>query len=211
MTLLGIMLVWPYVFLVLPLPIPRSLNKNLKQTQFLNCREEYPLTIFLLRKWNWLWLSLALSHLLSLFWSPINQLFLLKMITKTLKVGLGNGWPGCFLCLDQSVGRLKACTQKKWKIILIFKNIFRASFHLCVEAITKKEQQKLEVLAEIGAIQALKDRFGLFSSCEIEKRNQTVSLNIYYFHFIMPILYNFSVHLVLMSYQLNSQVKPSPL
>uniref|UniRef100_A0A914NU05 ADP-ribosyl cyclase/cyclic ADP-ribose hydrolase n=1 Tax=Meloidogyne incognita TaxID=6306 RepID=A0A914NU05_MELIC len=32
-----------------------------------------------------------------------------------------------------------------------------ASFHLCVEAITKKEQQKLEVLAEIGAIQALKE------------------------------------------------------
>ena len=32
-----------------------------------------------------------------------------------------------------------------------------AAFHLCVDATIKKEQQKLEVLADIGAIQALKE------------------------------------------------------
>uniref|UniRef100_A0A183C315 ADP-ribosyl cyclase/cyclic ADP-ribose hydrolase n=1 Tax=Globodera pallida TaxID=36090 RepID=A0A183C315_GLOPA len=32
-----------------------------------------------------------------------------------------------------------------------------AAFHLCIEATIKKDQQKLEILAEIGAIQALKE------------------------------------------------------
>jgi hypothetical protein len=34
---------------------------------------------------------------------------------------------------------------------------YRAAFHLSVEAAIKKDQQKLEMLADIGAIQALKE------------------------------------------------------